>query len=46
LKKSPPSDWLAFAFSNWIAFVGKASDGAAVFIMPEQWRELAQEAET
>jgi hypothetical protein len=45
LKESPPSNWLALASSDWIAFVGKPSDGAAVFVMPAQWRELAQEAE-
>jgi hypothetical protein len=44
LKESPSSDWLALASSNWIVFVGKALDGATVFIMPEQRRELAQEA--
>jgi hypothetical protein len=45
LKDSPPSDWPALASSNRIAFAGKASDGAAVFTMPEQLDELAQEAE-
>jgi hypothetical protein len=30
LKEPPLSDWLALAFSNWIASVRKALDGGAV----------------
>jgi uncharacterized membrane protein len=40
-KESPPSDWLALAFSNWIATGGRASD-SAVFIIPDKWREVIQ----
>jgi hypothetical protein len=33
VKEPPPSDWLAFVSSNWIATAWKASDGAGVLIM-------------
>jgi hypothetical protein len=45
LKEPLPFNWLVSASSNWIASVGKILDGAAVFVMPEQWRETIQEAE-
>jgi hypothetical protein len=45
LKKLWSSDWLALNSSNWIASVGKALDSDSIFIMPDQWRKIAQKAE-
>jgi hypothetical protein len=45
LKGLRPSDWLALASSNEIAFVKKALDRGFVLIMPDQWREAVQEIE-
>jgi hypothetical protein len=40
LKESPLSDWLASASSNWIASVGKASDGAVRIMLTDGARRL------
>jgi hypothetical protein len=45
LERTRSSDCLALAFSNWIAFVGKALDCAVVLIIPGRWRNAVQEAE-
>jgi hypothetical protein len=39
LKDPLPSDWLALVFANETASVEKGSDGDAVLIMSDRWRE-------
>jgi hypothetical protein len=44
LNELQPFDWLILIYSDWIASVGKASDGV-VFVMPDRKREAVQEVE-
>jgi hypothetical protein len=39
LKEPPSSDWLALAFSNWIASVGKALDDAVLIMLANRAKQ-------